>query len=1077
MGEPLPPSGTPNMSGDGEPSTNREPPTSAKPQYLPYRPPGSEYTPPASPQPLNPYGISSAKKGFGSLRSKHPANLEMESAPASAPAYERPVYSPSPSSSPPLPPSLPSPHFPPRQRAPSLLRHAAASSPLNEGFPRAEQAMGSPTFSPMVRQGSGPGPTSDPRLMFNPLASNPINHNGPSWRLSRENSTDGARGRARGLTSSSQAGFVPHPPLRAATSIPDYGQYRGNDRPNPSGAYRPNRGGANWSHNDHYPLRHFRPEESRASFRSAWTNASSSFIDASGTERSSMATGRSSILSDHRTSVYSADQSGDRDISSDAIQPTEELDVEEDVMSVEDVIDSYCYGNDEELSNRRSHEDRSRLSPSPAGASDSEPPGLSQTYSQSDRESSHLTSEPYTTLDPPRVSNGDPVSYAESRDYYNSPDARIYDDHSRNQQKQENMYSEYLPPLQLSPLHLQYSPTSALRSPELIHSIAAHQYESKADEPEHQPLGDIYKDLKELPPLPKNKSRLSRQDWVDIQSYSHRRSKGMEKLLEQSNDSSANRAMKRPPLAVHVPPIKQSNPLPEVDEDEAYPRRASTSVFDRRSTLLEFTKALPSSPPPPTKSKTLEFGNPAQPTGRRQSGQTLANPSPASSLFPPIGLPRLGLRKTTSPTERDRYGFKKATDKITVQQYDAWYHTYEQHVSRRKLKWISLMEKEKFPTSDPVQFPEKSEKVRRYARKGYPPEWRGAMWWFYSNGQQKLGEMPGLYASLVERVRQGELNRDDREAIERDLDRTFPDNIHFRPDPTPEDAEGESQEEPAIFKDLREVLQCFALNNPNIGYCQSLNFIAGLLLLFMKQDVEKVFVLLTIITQYHLPGAHARSLANTEVNVLMMLIKDYLPKVWASINDTDLINNGPGSHVHPDSKFQRQPTVALSCTSWFMSLFVGVLPIEVVLRVWDAFLYEGPRALYRYALAIFKLGEPEIRRFHPGDGELFMTVQNLPRKCLDPNILHDIAFVKKGFGSLSQNIIDQKRMFWQQQLARERSRKEKPATLQKTGTLAVDNTEVTETAGGVGGEDENKKSSLGGLRRKASRRFFKKDKA
>jgi hypothetical protein len=236
----------------------------------------------------------------------------------------------------------------------------------------------------------------------------------------------------------------------------------------------------------------------------------------------------------------------------------------------------------------------------------------------------------------------------------------------------------------------------------------------------------------------------------------------------------------------------------------------------------------------------------------------------------------------------------------------------------------------------------------------------------------------------------------------------------------------------------------------------------------MRQDTEKVFILLTIITQYHLPGAHARSLANTEVNVLMMLIKDYLPKVWASINDTDLVNNGLGSHVHPDSKYQRQPTVALSCTSWFMSLFVGVLPIEVVLRVWDAFLYEGPRALFRYALAIFKLGEPEIRRFHPGDGELFMTVQNLPRKCLDPNVLHDIAFVKRGFGSLTQDIIDQKRQFWQQQLSRDK-RKEVPALprYSQDPFRAVVEAAASEEKRRVG------------LRRRASasRRFFKRERS
>jgi hypothetical protein len=344
------------------------------------------------------------------------------------------------------------------------------------------------------------------------------------------------------------------------------------------------------------------------------------------------------------------------------------------------------------------------------------------------------------------------------------------------------------------------------------------------------------------------------------------------------------------------------------------------------------------------------------------------------------------------------------------------------------------------------------------------------MWWFYSGGPKKLQEMSGLYASLVARINQGELNKDDREAIERDLDRTFPDNIHFRPDATPDTPSGKPHEDPGIVRDLRQVLQCFALNNPNIGYCQSLNFIAGLLLLFTKRNVERVFVLLTIITQQHLPGAHARNLANTEVNVLMMLIKDYLPKVWASINDTDFINSGAGSHAHPSSKFQRQPTVALSCTSWFMSLFVGVLPIEVVLRVWDAFLYEGPRALFRYALAIFKLGEPEIKKFAPGDGELFMTVQNLPRQCLDPNILHDLAFVKKGFGSLSQNVIDQKMMYWQQEMARQRSGR-KPAAHQtpKPGLMAV----KTEGTGSSPGDEEKKRG--GGLRRKASRRLFRRD--
>ncbi|KAF2016124.1 RabGAP/TBC [Aaosphaeria arxii CBS 175.79] len=969
MAEPISRSATPGTVVDAEINAVYEPGAKRKTQYVPYRPTGSDYTPPASPQPSstsNPNVPTVPKKGF---RSKPPASLQMDT--TVTPAYERPMYSPSPTSSPPPLAPLPSPHFSSRQRAPSLLRMTAVSSPLNEGFPRAEQPMGSPTFAPsMLRQGSGPIPTSDPRTIFNPLASNPVT----------EDTISSPQSRPRGMTSTSQQDFVPHPPLRSATSIPDYGQYRASGRSVPSSAYRPDRGGANWSHNDYYPPpRHFRGEEPRASFRSGWTNASSSFVDASGTERSSMATGRSSIASDNRISVASAliEQSVEHD---DTRENSRSSLLPDDDDAVGDLIDAYCYDDDDDDDDALGdgYSGSPELDSSVVDTSDLEAPDLSRSYSHGG--SSHLASEPIATPGSPERMDR-PLSYVEDRGTVGATDRYTAD---------------------------------GMRS--------------------------IHNELMDLPQLPKNMSRISRQDWADFEAYS-------KKNGHSRDDSGEQSSKKRPDLAVHIPPPKSVDPLPQVDEDEAYPRRASTSVFDRKSTLFDFTKAINSPPAEVNK-------HPATPT--------LSAPSSP--------LPRVSSNRSAASFARDRYGFKKATEKISVETYDAWYSKYEQYVARRRGKWIALMEKQGLSTLNPEEFPARSEKVRRYIRKGVPPEWRGDMWWFYSGGPAKLASMPGLYASLVARLKAGELNKDDKEAIERDLDRTFPDNIHFRPDPTPENPEGKLRGEPEIMINLREVLQCFALNNPNIGYCQSLNFIAGLLLIFTKQEVERTFVLLTIITQTHLPGAHARSLANTEVNVLMMLIKEYLPKIWNSINDTDIINNGAGSHAHPDSKFQRQPTVALSCTSWFMSIFVGVLPIEVVLRVWDAFLYEGPRALFRYALAIFKLGEPDIRKFHAGDGELFMTVQNLPRTCLDPNILHDIAFVKKGFGSLSQNVIDQKRQFWTQQLARERSGRRAPMPVPQTrkgGFLGLQHTDSF----------DSQKTGGNGLRRKASRKFFRKDKS
>ncbi|KAJ4305305.1 hypothetical protein N0V90_000836 [Kalmusia sp. IMI 367209] len=987
---------------------------------------------------------------------------------ATAPAYERPVYSPSPSASPPLPP-LSSPKFNPRSRTPSLLRHAALSSPLHNVFPRDQSQ--SPTLPPMMRQVSNQSVTSDPRSIFNPLASNPVNHNGPSWDpFTEEIPGVMAQHRLRGMTTSTQSSFQAHPPLRSATSIPDYGPLRAGDRFNRSGAYKPDRGGPNWAHADHYPPRLFRGEESRASVRSGWTMGSS-FMEASGTERSSVATGRSSIISsDNRASTYSRDRSEERDMSTDTL-PTSVSPDEEDIMStVEDVIDSYFDDLDEEvaeplqedavddrgssaLDSDAGHHDRSSSYSQDISRPNSPPTSahgeLDQPVNLHDRGLSTHTIRNTTETSDNRLSL--PQTLNPEPELVSAQDSSV-EDTQREQSSQQGQHTSYLPRLgQLSPLQLDHTPTnvsldhpiqpldmvlqrSSEEIPRRTSTMAADRksrilsrprLSSKLSSDSHK-MQEIHKELTNLPQIPRSKSRLSRQDWAEFEGYAKRHSKGPSAALRALTAGSP------------TSPPTRSSPLPEVDEDEAFPRRASTSIFDRKSTLFELGNFQPSMP---SKAMTTNFGD-----------------------NKPRTRPSAGLKKSAAVgVERDRYGFKKVSDKISLQDYNSWFGKYDDYVTRRRDKWIALMGKQGLSTTNPTRFPEACDKVRRYARKGYPPEWRGEMWWFYSGAQSKSRQMSGLYRSLVARVDNGELNKDDREAIERDLDRTFPDNIHFRPDPKSARFSDGGDDEPSLIRDLREVLSAFALNNPGIGYCQSLNFIAGLLLLFLKQDTERAFILLTIITQNHLPGAHARNLANTEVNVLMMLIKDYLPKVWASINDADFVNSGPGSKAHPESKFQRQPTVALSCTSWFMSVFIGVLPIETVLRVWDAFLYEGPRALYRYALAIFKLGESEIRKYRPGDGELFMAVQNLPRRCLDPNTLHDIAFVKKGFGSLTQNVIDQKRQYWREQNERAKrsaSQKNKP----QVPTARPDT---------AGGENEEKRG-LGGLRRRASKRFLKK---
>ena len=252
----------------------------------------------------------------------------------------------------------------------------------------------------------------------------------------------------------------------------------------------------------------------------------------------------------------------------------------------------------------------------------------------------------------------------------------------------------------------------------------------------------------------------------------------------------------------------------------------------------------------------------------RSSTQIFSRDAP-----PPAAEPTL---PKTVP--RDCYGFKKSSQYFTPEQYDAWNGPYVQYLERRRKKWHHLMKQYGLSTGDPIRFPPKTDKVKRYVRKGIPPEWRGAAWFWYAGGPGRLAENPGLYWDLVEQVDSDKLSDADREHIERDLNRTFPDNIRFKPDATcdleaAEAAGGPShpsctygEPETPIVRALRRVLQAFAIHNPSIGYCQSLNFLAGLLLLFLDEDEEKAFVMLNIITNEHLPGTHGRVLeANVDI--------------------------------------------------------------------------------------------------------------------------------------------------------------------------------------------------------------------
>jgi hypothetical protein len=42
-------------------------------------------------------------------------------------------------------------------------------------------------------------------------------------------------------------------------------------------------------------------------------------------------------------------------------------------------------------------------------------------------------------------------------------------------------------------------------------------------------------------------------------------------------------------------------------------------------------------------------------------------------------------------------------------------------------------------------------------------------------------------------------------------------------------------------------------------------------------------------------------------------------------------------------------------SQWFMTIFAVTLPYECIIRIWDILIVEGPKMIYRVALAIFKI--------------------------------------------------------------------------------------------------------------------------
>ncbi|KAH1017221.1 TBC1 domain family member 9-like [Dendroctonus ponderosae] len=207
---------------------------------------------------------------------------------------------------------------------------------------------------------------------------------------------------------------------------------------------------------------------------------------------------------------------------------------------------------------------------------------------------------------------------------------------------------------------------------------------------------------------------------------------------------------------------------------------------------------------------------------------------------------------------------------------------------------------------------------------GIPDHLRMEIWMSFSGALNVKAAHPGYYRSLVDKALQKQSTANDE--IERDLHRSLPEHPAF-------------QSEIGIDA-LRRVLCAYALHNPSIGYCQAMNIVASVLLIYCKE--EEAFWLLVTLCENLLPDYYNQRVVGAVVDqgILDELTLEYLPNLHDRLLQLGMMN--------------------MISLSWFLTIFLCVMPYESAVNVMDCFFYDGAKVIFQVALTLLEWNQDKL---------------------------------------------------------------------------------------------------------------------